>query len=98
MVGVPVNMPLGHGCARLQSQGYVFATGSRPTRVSIRDTPELSLAVTLTVGSRPVRPLTHLPLTNGPLSQIDGGRGSSIVTSTARVCIVAPGEQLLAPQ
>ena len=67
-------------------------------RVSILETPELSLALTATVGDRPLLPLTHLPLTNGPLSEIDGGRGSSIVTSTERVWIVAPGAQLLAPQ
>jgi hypothetical protein len=60
-------------------------------------TPALSLALTVTCGLL-ARPLTHCPLASGPASEIDGGTGSSIVTSTTCECIVAPGGHVAAPQ
>jgi hypothetical protein len=52
----------------------------------------------VTVTKARVRVLSHCPLASGPSSEIDGGIGSSIVTSTVWACIVAPGRHWAALQ
>ena len=66
-------------------QGCDLSAG--PTVTQVRATPVLSLPLTVTVCD----PRTHRPLTSAPLADTLGSVGSSMVTTDAVVCIVAPG-------